>query len=264
MNKTLVVATVGLFLAASAPASAAPLPQAAQQGSGPLVRVQPPQLRWGADSGGVVPYEWSAVVDNPNGRDVLVKVRLDFVTDDGQVVHQNWVSGQVGANGSAVLQQQGSVPAEQLERVSEARGEPTAWWADEPYQIRTLAAFVDGLQRLEVFFVLEDWQGRPVTADGTVDLYVVERERARAAFTDGGMQRRLTTLYARRFNVSRSDFARRRIGFINADYRPPALTLGPIHYSIFDQEPHGNEGLVRVVFRTASGVQIVAEDRVFF
>jgi hypothetical protein len=194
----------------------------------------------------------------------VVKLRLDFVTEQGEVIHEDRVSGHVGPNESVILQQNGSLDERDLVLVAEARGVPEAHWGDQPAQIRTLAAFVDGLQRLEVFFVLEDWRGRPVTAAGTVDMYIVERERMRAEFAGGGMRRRLTTLYARRFNVGTDDFARRRIGFISTDYTPPALTLGPIHYSIFDHEPRGDEGLVRIVFRTADGTQIVAEDRVFF
>ena len=243
---------------------AEPLASADDRGAGPEVYVQTPSIDWGTDTGNVTPYTWSAQVDNPNDRPVLVKVELNFVTEQGDLLHQDSVSGHVGPNSAVILQQNGSLSSVDLDRIAEARGVPSAWWADEPYKIRTLAAFVDGLQRLEVFFVLENWMGRPVTSGGTVDLYIVERERLRAEFDGGGMRRRMTTLYARRFNVSTSDFSRRRIGFVETDYAPPALTLGPIHYSIFDHEPRGDEGVVRVVFRTPSGVEIVAEDRVFF
>ncbi len=234
------------------------------QGPGVMIDSRSIVIEWADEVSGQVPYQWSAPVQNPNDRALLVRVDLEFVTAQGEVVHRDQATGQVGPESFLVLQAAGSIPATELGRVVEARGEPTSWWADEPFKIRTLAAFVDGLQRLEVFFVLEDWRGRPVTAAGTVDLYIVERERARAEFAGGGMRRRLSTLYARRFNVHTDDYARRRIGFINTDYSPPALTLGPIPYSLFDVEPRGDEGLVRVVFRTLSGVEIVAEDRVYF
>ncbi len=253
-------------------AQSQPLPAAigalAQDGTftdgGPQVSVTTPVINWGQDTIGSVPYDWSTRVSNPNSRPVVVKVKLDFVDAQGQTVHEDWVSGQIGPNSDAVLQQAGSIDVASLDLVAEARGAPSAWWADEPYKFRTVAAFVDGLQRLEVFFVLEDWEGRPVTASGVLDLYVVERERPRAAFAGGGMQRPLNTLYARRFDVGGRDYSNRQIGFKNNDYTPPAVTLGPIHYSIFDQEPIGDEGLVRLVFRTASGTEIVGEDRVFF
>lgn len=269
-------AAVALAAATTSPAAlsaplAAPVPVAAQEtvtssssGTGPEVRVETPSIQWGTRSGDSVPYSWSSRVENPNDRAVLVKVRLSFVNEQGTALQEDWVAGQIGPNESAILQQRGEIDAMLLEDVAEARGVPEASWGDEPYKIRTLAAFVDGLQRLEVFFVLEDWLGRPVTAAGTVDLYIVERERLRAEFDGGGMSRRLTTLYARRFNIGTGDFSRRRIGFMNTDYSPPAVTLGPIHYSIFDHEPRGDEGLVRVVFRSLSGVEVVAEDRVFF
>jgi hypothetical protein len=277
-NRILTIACLLACLVAvvsPAPAVSVPLPAAtleqddvarasATAGSAPEVTVQTPSIEWGTSSAGNVPYSWNARVDNPYDRPVVVKLRLDFVTDQGEVVHEDLVSGHIGPNESVVLQQKGSLPERELDMVAEARGVPEAHWGDQPAQIRTIAAFVDGLQRLEVFIVLEDWRGRPITAAGTVDMYVVERERLRAEFDGGGMRRRLTTLYARRFDVSTRDFARRRIGFISTDYTPPALTLGPIHYSIFDHEPRGDEGLVRIVFHALDGTQIVAEDRVFF
>jgi len=51
---------------------------------------------------------------------------------------------------------------------------------------------------------------------------------------------------------------------MNNDYSPPAVTFGPIHYSIFDREPIADEGLVRLVFQTRSGRRIIGEGRVFF
>ncbi len=33
---------------------------------------------------------------------------------------------------------------------------------------------------------------------------------------------------------------------------------------MFDDYPVGDEGIVRLVFRTPSGVEITAEDRIFF
>lgn len=276
-NRILLVAISAVALATATPSPAAlsaPLPAAAPAqeststtstaGGGPEVQVETPTITWGTRSGDSVPYSWTTRVENPNDRDVVVKVRLNFVDEQGTTLQQDWVSGHVGPGEAVIMEQSGAIDAALLEGVAEARGVPEAAWGDEPFQIRTLAAFVDGLQRLEVFFVLEDWQGRPVTAAGTVDLYVVERERLRAEFTGGGMSRRLSTLYARRFNIGTDDFARRRIGFMSNDYNPPAVTLGPIHYSIFDHEPRGDEGLVRVVFRSLGGTEVVAEDRVFF
>lgn len=255
-----------------APAVSRPLPTATLEqtssetnsSGAPEVTVVTPTIEWGEADSGTVPYAWSTRVDNPYERPVVVKVRLDFVTDQGEVVHEDWVTRHLGPNESVIMQQNGELREADLDRVAEARGVPEASWADGAAQIRTFAAFADGLQRLEVFFVLEDWRGRPITADGVVDLYIVERERMRAEFEGGGMRRRLTTLYARRFQIGRDDFARRRIGFISTDYTPQAVTLGPIHYSIFDHEPRGDEGLVRMVFHAADGTRLVAEDRVFF
>ena len=232
--------------------------------NGPQVSVTTPEINWGKNTNGSVPYDWSTRVSNPNSRTVVVKVRLDFVDSQGRTVHEDWVSGQIDPSSEAVLQQIGTMDNAQLDLVAEALGAPSAWWADEPYKFRTIAAFADGPQRLEIFFVLEDWAGRPVTASGMLDLYIVERERPRTAFEGGGIQRPLNTLYARRFDVGGHDYSNRQIGFKNTDYTPPAVTLGPIHYSIFDQEPIGNEGLVRLVFRTTSGTEIVGEDRVYF
>lgn len=274
-NRTLIAACSLLCLVvvlSPAPAVSRPLPAATLQeaetasstSGAPEVSVVTPTIEWGAADAGAVGYSWSTRVDNPYERPVVVKVRLDFVTEEGEVVHEDWVTGHLGPNESVILQQSGSLRESDLDRVAEARGVPQATWGDQAAQIRTMAAFVDGLQRLEVFFVLEDWRGRPITADGVVDLYIIERERLRAEFDGGGMRRRLTTLYARRFNVGRDDFARRRIGFISTDYTPPAVTLGPIHYSIFDHEPRGDEGLVRIVFHQPDGTRLVAEDRVFF
>lgn len=260
---------VNIFLVALAamavvvsPAVATPTPL--QNEGGPEVYVQTPDISWGDDSVGMVPYSWQARAENPNNRPVLVKVELNFVDQQGEVLYQDWVSGHIGPNSAVVLQQEGSMPAATLEGVAEARGVPSAWWADEPYTIRTISAFVDGLQRMDIFFVLENWEGRPVVSGGTVDLYIIEKQRLRADFEGGGMRRGMRTLYARRFNVDTSDFERRRIGFINTDYNPPALTLGPLHYSMFDDYPVGDEGIVRLVFRTPSGVEISAEDRIFF
>ncbi len=251
-------------------AQSEPLPAAiggqAQEGTstdgGPQVSVTTPTINWGDDASGSVPYDWSTRVSNPNSRAVVVRVKLDFVDSQGQSVHEDWVSGQIGPNSDTVLQQAGSIDNAYLDLVAEARGAPSAWWADEAYKFRTVAAFVDGLQRLEVFFVLEDWEGRPVTAAGTLDLYIVERERPRAS--GASVRRPLNTLYARRFDVGGRDYSNHQIGFKNNDYTPPAVTLGPIHYSLFDQEPIGDEGLVRIVFHTASGTEIVGEDRVYF
>ncbi|MFW6198608.1 MAG: hypothetical protein ACOC5E_02170 [Acidobacteriota bacterium] len=230
----------------------------------PEVVVETPAIDWGDETDGSVAYSWRSRVENPNSRPVVVKVEMEFVDETGQVIHGDTASEYLEAGEVIELRQTGSLPESTLDRVTEAQGRPSARWGDEPYTIRTLSAFVDGLRTLEVFFVLEDWRGRPVTASGSVDLYVVECERLRAEFAGGGMQRRLTTLYARRFHVSTSDFGHRRIGFMDDNYAPPALSLGPIHYSIFDTEPRADEGLVRVVFRTDSGEEIVAEDRVFF
>jgi hypothetical protein len=269
LSLAVLAASAAMLGAAGTPSALASAPARAQQptvpaGNGPDIFVETPTIDWGEPAGGALPYSWYARVENPNDRPVLVKVDLNFVDEQGQLIQQDSVSGHVGPRSDAILQQNGTISATAFDYVAEARGVTTSWWADEPYQIRTLAAFVDGLQRIEVFFVLEDWEGRPVTAGGTVDLYIVERERLQAEFAGGGMRRNNKTLYARRFNVSTADYERRRIGFISTDYTPPALTLGPIHYSIFDHEPRGNEGLVRVVFRTSSGAEIVAEDRVFF
>lgn len=230
----------------------------------PNVIVETPTVDWGEATDGTIPYSWHTRAENPTNRPVLVKVELNFVDQQGQVIQQDSVTGHVGPHSAVILQQQGSLSAEAFAYVAEARGVTTAWWGDEPYKIRTLAAFADGLQRLDVFFVLENWEGRPVIAGGTVDLYIVERERLQAEFAGGGMRRNHKVLYARRFEVAAGDYGRRRIGFISTDYSPPALTLGPIPYSVFDHEPRGNEGLVRLVFRTSSGAEIVAEDRVFF
>ena len=230
---------------------------------GPQVSVTTPAINWGDASNGSVPYDWSTRVSNPNSRAVVVKVKLDFVDSQGRTVHEDWVSGQIGPGSDALLQQTGYIDNANLDLVAEALGAPSAWWADEPYKFRTVAAFVDGLRRLEVFFVLEDWEGRPVTASGIVDLYIIERERPRA-FAGGSVQRPLNTLYARRFDVGGRDYSNRQIGFKNTDYTPPTVTLGPIHYSIFDQEPIGDEGVVRLVFRTTSGTEIIGEDRVYF
>jgi len=270
----LLVSTVlGPRLADAAPQSPRPaqeppsprvVSETQQQGPQIVIDADSIVIDWGEREGMSIPYHWRATVHNPNERPIGVKVRLDFVDEQGEPVYKDWIAGQVGPDSSVTLQQQGELRADLLDEVYEAHAEPSAWWLEEPYKIRTLAAFVDGLQRLEVFFVLEDWRGRPVTANGTVDLYVVEKERARAEFAGGGMRRRLTTLYARRFNIHGDDFARRRIGFVSTDYSPPAVTLGPIHYSIFDHEPIADEGLVRLVFRTASGREIVGEDRVYF
>lgn len=275
-NRTLLTACLLSCLATAlspAPAVSLPLPAAtveqtnpSETGSSgaPVVSVVTPTIEWGDGNAGVIPYSWNAHVVNPYERPVVVKVRLDFVAEQGAVVHHDWVTGLLGPNESVLLHQAGTMREVDLDEVAEARCAPEASWADETARIRSFAAFADGLQQLEIFFVLEDWCGRPITASGVVDLYIVERERMRAEFEGGGMRRRLTTLYTRRFQIGREDFARRRIGFISTGYSPPAVTLGPIHYSIFDHEPRGNQGLVRMVFHAADGTRLVAEDRVFF
>lgn len=261
----LAVTAVALLSGPAVPADATAGATVLQENDGgPQVFVETPDIRWGEDSVGMTAYAWQSRVENPNDRPVLVKVELNFVDQQGQVLYQDWVSGHIGPNSAVILQQEGTIPTGTLDVVAEARGVPSAWWADEPYQVRTIAAFVDGLQRMDVFFVLENWEGRPVTSDGTVDLYIVERQKLEADFAGGGMRREQRTLYARRFNVSSSDFERRQIGFISTDYSPPALSLGPLHYSMFDHYPVGDEGMIRLVFRTPSGVEIIAEDRIFF
>ena len=231
---------------------------------GPEVFVATPEILWGNAAGGMVPYSWTVNAENPNPRPIVVRVNLNFVDANGQVLHQDEVSGLIDGGSSTTLFQNGSITEGELDLVAEAQGEPNAFWGDEPYQIRTLYAYANGLRTLEILFVLENWLGRPVKAAGTVDLYVLEMEQLRAGFVGGGMQRGVKQLYGRRFNITPKQFSPRRIGFMAAEYDPPAVALGPIHYSIFDDEPRYQEGLVRVVFRTASGASLTAEDRIYF
>jgi len=267
LTLTVVVSLVGAT--GAAPAAAAqqrePYERAdSQAAAGPEVRITLPAIVWGEEDADTTSFEWSTRLENPNDAGVVVKVRLDLLDAQGEVIQQEYVTSQIGPQTAVLVNQGSAIDNHWVDQVVEATAHPEAWWATEPVQFRTVAAFVDGLQRLEIFYVLEDWQGRPVVSSGTVDMYVVERERISAPFAGGGLARPLTTLYARRFNVSGRDYSRRRIGFMSTDYSPPAVTFGPIHYSIFDREPIGDEGLVRLVFRTASGRQIVGEDRVFF
>ena len=129
--------------------------------NGPEVSVTTPVINWGDTVNGTIPYDWSTRVSNPNERPVVAKVQLSFVDAQGRTIHEDFVSGQIGPSSDAVLQQAGVIDSARLDLIAEARGAPTAWWADEANKFRTVAAFVDGLQRLEVFFVLEDWEGRP-------------------------------------------------------------------------------------------------------
>jgi len=223
-----------------------------------------PAIVWGEETTDSTAFEWSTRIENPNDVGVVVKVRLDLLDAQGEVIQQEYVTSQIGPEAAVLARHNSTIDNYWIDQVVEATAHPEAWWVGEPVKFRTVAAFVDGLQRLEIFYVLEDWQGRPVVSSGTVDMYIVERERIRTQFAGGGLARPLTTLYARRFDVSGRDYSRRRIGFMSNDYAPPAVTFGPIHYSIFDREPRADEGLVRLVFHTPSGRQIVGEDRVYF
>jgi hypothetical protein len=275
MKKTRLLAILTLVLlvgaTGTAPAVAA-VPQDSYEAeetttnsnAGPEIRINVPAISWGDDTGNSTTFEWSTRIENPNNEAVIAKIRLDLLDAQGEVIQQEYVTSQIGPESDVLLRQASAIDNYWIDQVVEATAHPEAWWASEPVKFRTVAAFVDGLQRLEIFYVLEDWQGRPVVMDGTVDMYIVERERIRAEFAGGGLARPLTTLYARSFNIDGRDYSRRRIGFMSNDYSPPAVTFGPIHYSIFDREPIGDEGLVRLVFRTNSGRQIIGEDRVFF
>ena len=248
-------ATSAVQMAGSAGASIA---------AGPPIHVATPDIDWGDPAGGTVPYAWNVAVTNPNSRPVAVRVQLDFLSSNGNLVHQDSAMGQLQGNSSATFGESGSVTTAELDQIAEARGVPAAWWSDEAYKFRTLSAYVDGMRTLDVFFVLENWLGRPVTASGTVDLYIMERERLHDRRNQALMQRPFTTLFSRRFNVDKGDFRHRQIGFKTVKYAPPALSLGPIHYSMFDLEPHADEGLIWVVFRTVDGAEIIGEDRIYF
>jgi hypothetical protein len=274
MQKTRLLLTLTVLTSLFAATGAAPAAAAHRQehyegsysetASGPVVRITMPTIVWGQETKDATAFEWSTHIENPNDVGVVVKVRLDLLDAQGEVIQQEYVTRQIGPEAAVVVRHNSKIHNYWIDRVVEATAHPEAWWIGEPVKFRTVAAFVDGLQRLEVFYVLEDWQGRPVVSAGTVDMYIVEREPIRAQFAGGGLARPVTTLYARRFNVSGRDYSRRRIDFMSNDYAPPAVTFGPIPYSIFDRAPIGDEGLVRLVFRTPSGRQIVGEDRVFF
>ena len=274
MRKTRLLLTLTVLTSLVAATGAAPTAVAQEQepyepayeetSTGPEVRITMPAIVWGEETADNTSFEWSTRIENPNDVGIVVKVRLDLLDAQGEVIQQEYVTSQIGPETDVLVHQNSAIDNYWIDQVVEATAHPEAWWAGEPVRFRTVAAFVDGLQRIEVFYVLEDWQGRPVVSSGTVDMYIVERERIRAQFEGGGLARPLTTLYARRFNVSGREYSRRRIGFMSTDYAPPAVTFGPIHYSIFDHEPRADEGLVRLVFRTASGRQIVGEDRVYF
>ncbi len=259
---TLLVAATGAAPAGTQQQSYEPAYQ--ETAAGPEVRITVPTIVWGEETVAATSFEWSTRIENPNDVGVVVKVRLDLLDAQGEVIQQEYVTSQIGPETAVLVRHNSEIDNYWIDQVVEATAHPEAWWVGEPFKFRTVAAFVDGLQRVEIFYVLEDWQGRPVVSSGTVDMYIIERERIRAQFAGGGLARPLTTLYARRFDVSGRDYSRRRIGFMSTDYAPPAVTFGPIHYSIFDREPIGDEGLVRLVFRTPSGRQIVGEDRVFF
>ncbi|NKB87542.1 MAG: hypothetical protein GKS06_04925 [Acidobacteria bacterium] len=267
-TRWLFILTVAITFAASgavSPATAATQQEGSMETSaGPEIRINVPTIEWGDDTGSATNFTWSTRIDNPHADPVVAKIRLDLLDAQGEVIQQEYVTSQVGPESAVLVHQPSALDNYWIDQVVEATAHPEAWWAGEPVKFRTVAAFVDGLQRLEVFYVLEDWSGRPVVMDGTVDMYIVERERVRAQFEGGGLARPITTLYARRFNVDGRDYSRRRIGFMSNDYAPPAVTFGPIHYSIFDREPIGDEGLVRLVFSTPSGRQIIGEDRVYF
>lgn len=233
---------------------------------GPEVEAQTPSIEWGPELDGNIRFVWQVALHNPNDRTVLVRVRLDFLDAAGETLSQEWVAGQLGAGESRVLSQQASLPVGTVERIVEARAEPVSWWADEPYKIRTLYTFLTSLRTIEILFVLEDWLGLPVEAPGIADIYIMEIEELRADIpgSAGAMRRQMRQLYARRFFVEPRHYDERRIGFFAAEYQPPTVTLGPIHVSVFDEEPRGQEGLVRLVFRTERGLELVAEDRIYF
>jgi len=273
MQKTRLLLTLTVLTSLVAATGAAPAAAGQQQppartysetATGPEVRITMPAIVWGEETTDSTAFEWSTRIENPNDVGVVVKVRLDLLDAQGEVIQQEYVTSQIGPEAAVLARHNSTIDNYWIDQVVEATAHPEAWWVGEPVKFRTVAAFVDGLQRLEIFYVLEDWQGRPVVSSGTVDMYIVERERIRTQFAGGGLARPLTTLYARRFDVSGRDYSRRRIGFMSNDYAPPAVTFGPIHYSIFDREPRADEGLVRLVFHTPSGRQIVGEDRVYF
>jgi hypothetical protein len=268
-HRFLFAIVLSLLMSAAGPVD----PAAAQEGyeptyeesrTGPEIRITTPAITWGDEGPDSTAFEWSTRVENPTQEPVVVKVRLELLDAQGEVIQSEDVTGQIGPESDLLLRQQSAVDNGWMDYVVEARAVPEAWYASEPVRFRTVAAFVDGLQRLEIFYVLEDWRGRPVTQAGTVDMYIVERQRVRAQFKGGGLARPISTLYARRFDVGGRDYSRRQIGFMNNDYSPPAVTFGPLHYSLFDREPLGDEGLVRLVFTTPSGRTIIGEDRVYF
>lgn len=233
---------------------------------GPEIEAGTPSVEWGPELDDNVRFVWSVSLRNPNDRAVLVRVRLKFLNEAGEVLSEDFVATSLGPGVSRELSQQGSLPVETVERVVEARAEPVSWWADEPYKIRTFYTFLTSLRTIEILFVLEDWLGNPVEAPGIADIYVMEIEELRAdvAGAEGAMRRRMKQLYARRFYVEPRHYENRQIGFLTAEYEPPTVTLGPLHVSVFDEEPRGHQGLVRLVFRTQRGLELVAEDRVYF
>ena len=230
----------------------------------PEVLVDTPNISWGEPTAALVPYTWDLNVENPNPQSIIVRVRLNFVSADGVTLHEDWVAAQLKSGQRTRLTQNGNIANSVIDLVIEAQAHPEAWWGDEPYAIRTLFAYATNLRTLDVFVVLESWLGRPITATGTVDLYVLEIDRLRAELEGGAMRRGIRQLYARRFIVGHEHFAPRQIGFLATEYTPPAVTLGPINFSVFDEQPRGHEGLVRLVFRTASGAELTKEDRVYF
>ncbi len=50
------------------------------------VRVQNPSFAWTGKSGQDANYRWSATVDNPSGRDLNVRVAIELLNADGNVV----------------------------------------------------------------------------------------------------------------------------------------------------------------------------------
>lgn len=113
-HRFLFAIVLSLLMSAAGPVD----PAAAQEGyeptyeesrTGPEIRITTPAITWGDEGPDSTAFEWSTRVENPTQEPVVVKVRLELLDAQGEVIQSEDVTGQIGPESDLLLRQQSAV-----------------------------------------------------------------------------------------------------------------------------------------------------------